>query len=92
MNKKVVGGTLNILVHYVDTCASAFLMLSSAIFSNEIVSGSFLIKKVCFCVPTTTAKLILFLNHMNKKVIGGTLNVLVHNIDASAPDPSHVVL
>ena len=69
-----------------------YLMLSSAIFSNEIVSSSFLIKKACFCVHTTTAKLILLLNHMNKKVIGGTHNVLVHNMDASAPDLSDVVL
>ena len=69
-----------------------YLMLSSAIFANEIVSGFFLIKKARFSVPTTTAKLILLLNHMNKKVIGGTHNFLVHNMDASAPDPSHVVL
>ena len=67
-------------------------MLSSAIFANEIVSGLFLIKKACFSVPTTTAKLILYLNHIKKKVIEGTHNFLVHNMDSSAPDPEGIVL
>ena len=42
-------------------------------------------------VPTTTAKWILFLNHRNGKVVGGKYNVLVHYVDACAPDPSTVV-
>ena len=68
------------------------LVLLSAILSNEIFCGSFLIKNLVICVPTTLAKRILFLNHMNKKVVGGKHNVLVDYVDASAPDPSGVVL
>ena len=43
------------------------------------------------CVPTTLAKQFLFLNHMNRKVVGGTHNVVVHYVDVSAPNPSGVV-
>ena len=68
------------------------LVLSFATFSNEIFCCSFLIKKACFCVPTTKAKFILFLNHMNKKVVGGKHKVLIHYVDASAPNPSGAVL
>ena len=49
------------------------------------------------CVPSTTvpsppAKWILFLNHRNRKVVGGKHNVLIHYLDICAPDPSSVVL
>ena len=44
------------------------LVLSSATLSNEICCCSFLSKILLFiCVPTTLAKQILFLNHMNRK-------------------------
>ena len=43
------------------------------------------------CVPTTLAKRILFPNHMNKKLVGGKHNVLVHYADASAPDSEGAV-
>ena len=37
-------------------------------------------------VPTTTARQILFLNHMNRKVVGGKHNDLVYYLDVSAPN------
>ena len=53
----------------------------------------FLIKNpVVFCVPTTPGTWISFPNHMNRKVVGGKHNVLRHFADASAPNPSSVVL
>ena len=49
-------------------------------------------KNIVICVPTTLAKQILFRNHMNKKLVGGKHNVLVHYADVSASDPIGVVL
>ena len=51
-------------------------------------------QKSCFiCVPPTTfVKRILFLNRMNKKVVGGKHNGLVHYVDVFAPNPSGAVL
>ena len=46
----------------------------------------------CVCVCALTAKQILFLNHRNRKVVGGAHNVLVHYIDDFAPNLSGVVL
>ena len=66
-------------------------VLSVAVLSNEIFCGSFLTKNLVICVPTTLAKQILFHNHMNKNVVGGKNNVLIHYADASAPDPEGVV-
>ena len=43
-------------------------------------------------VPTTLAKQILFCNHMNRKVVGGKCNVLIHYIDPSTLNLSSVVL
>ena len=48
--------------------------------------------KIMLCVPTTLAKSILFCNHRDRKVVGGKHNVLVHSVDASAPDPSGIVV
>ena len=45
---------------------------------------------IIICVPTTLAKRIFFGNHMNKKVVGGKHNVLVHYVDVYAP--THLVL
>ena len=67
------------------------LVLSSATLSNETFCGSSLIKNLVICVPTTLAKQILFLNHMDRKVVGGKHNVLVHYVDVCAPDSSSVV-
>ena len=69
-----------------------YLVLSSATLSNEIFCVSFLVKNHVFCVPATTAKQILFLNHMDINVVGGKDNVLVHYVDVCAPDSSGVVL
>ena len=33
-----------------------------------------------------------FLNNRNRKVVGGTHNVLVHYVDVSAPESSGIVL
>ena len=59
--------TMRMLVHLTH------MVLSSATISNEIFCGSSLIKSLVVCVPSTTllAKLILFCNHRNKKVVGG---------------------
>ena len=70
----------------------AYLMLFSAALSYEIFCGSFLIKNLVIFVCLTAAKQILFLNHRNGKVVGGKHNVLVHYLNASAPDPSDVFL
>ena len=49
-------------------------------------------KIMLFFVPAIIALWILFLNHTNRKVVGGKHNVLVHNVDVCAPDPTDVVL
>ena len=61
----------------------AYLVLSSATLSNEKFGCS---------VRASTAKRILFLNHRNRKVVGGTHNVLVHFVDDCAPNLSNVIL
>ena len=91
-DRKDVGGKHNALVHYVDASAPTHLVLSSATLSNEIFCGTFLIKNLVICVPTTLAKRIFFHNHMYKKVVGGKHNVLVHYVDDCAPNLSGVVL
>ena len=68
------------------------LVLSFASLSNKIFCGSFLIENLAICVPTTLAKQVLFLNHINKKVVWGKHIVLVHYVNACAPDPSAVLL
>ena len=70
-----------------------FLWLSSATLSNEILCGSFLIENLIIFVPAIKAKWILVLcNHSDRKVVGGKHNVLVLYVDASALNPSGVVL
>ncbi|OEU11808.1 hypothetical protein FRACYDRAFT_244932 [Fragilariopsis cylindrus CCMP1102] len=44
------------------------------------------------CVPTTLAKQILFLNHMNRKVVGGKHNIILDYEHISAPGLFGVVL
>ena len=94
MNKKVVGGKHDVLIHYADANApdSSGIVICNP-FKRDILC-SFLIKNlvIFLCVPTTLAKQILFSNYMNKKVVGGKHNVLIHYVDASAPDSSGVVL
>ena len=69
------------------------LVLSSDTLSNEICCGSlFLIQNHCVCVLATKVKWILFLNHMNRKVLGDRYNFLVHYVDASSTSLSGVVL
>ena len=90
--QKVVEGKLNVLVHYVDISAiSLFDVVPYNPFKWDILWFIFE-QKSFFCVPTTLAKQILFHNHRNKKLVGGIYNVLVHYMDASAPDPSGIVL
>ena len=49
--------------------------------------------KPCFFVRLPQQRNeILFLNHRNSKVVGGKHNLLVHYVNASAPNPSGVVL
>ena len=67
-------------------------LFSVATLSNEIFCGASLIKNLVICVPTTLAKQILFLNHMDRKVVGGKHNVLVYYVNASATDPAGVIL
>ena len=43
-------------------------------------------------VPTTTAKSSLLFNHRNKKVVGGKHKVLVHYVEATAPNQKRVLL
>ena len=91
----MVGGKHNVLLHYVDVYAPTHLVLSSVTISNEIFCCSlFLIQNhvIIICVPTTLAKRIVFGNHMNKKVVGGIQNVLVHYLNVYAPDLSDVIL
>ena len=74
-------------VHTVCACVH-----SSCFFRWDIflfISGR---KSGCVCVCALTAKKILFLNHRNRKVVGGAHNVLVHYIDDFAPNLSGVVL
>ena len=51
-----------------------------------------LIKNHVVCVPSTPAELISLRNHKDRKVAGGKHDGLVLYVDASAPNPSGVVL
>ena len=84
-NRKVVGGKHNILVHYVDKSAP---ILFGVVLCNPIkwdmlwfISGQ---KSWYFCVPAIKVKWILFLNHRNRKVVGGKHNDLVHYVNVCA--------
>ena len=91
-NRKVVGGKQNVLVHYMDISApDPFGIVLCNPFKWDILC-SFLIKNHVVCVPTITAKCILFHNHEEIEVVGGTHNVLVHFLDAFAPDLAGVVI
>ena len=68
------------------------MVLSSATLSNEIFYCSSLSENLVVCVPSTTAKQILFSNHRNRSVVGGKHNVLIYHLDASALNPYSVVL
>ena len=52
----------------------------------------FLIQNLVIFVCETTAKRILFLNHRNRKDVGGKHNLLVHYVDVSAPNPFGIVV
>ena len=69
---------------------------SGAIFCNPFkwdILYSFLIKNyVVVFLPSTPAKWISSRNHKYRKVVGGKHNVVVLYVDASAPNPSGVVL
>ena len=91
-NRKVVGGKRNVLVHYVDVCAPD---LSGVVFCNPFkwdILLFILIENHVFCVPSTTGKWISFHKHMNRKVVGGKHNVLLHYVDSNAPNPTGIVL
>ena len=77
--------TLWMLVH------PTHLVLSSETLSNEIFCGIWT-ENLAVCVSTSLAKQMLFHNPMNKKVVGGTHNILVHFVDVSTPNPSGVVI
>ena len=47
---------------------------------------------IFLCVPATKAKWILFLNHRNRKVLGGKHNISVYYVNACASDSCGVVL
>ena len=92
--RKVVGGKHSVLVLYVNASASnpsCFVLCNP--FKWDIFY-SFLIKNqvVVVCVPSTPWKQILYINHRNRKVVGVKHNVLVHFVNASAPDQAGVVL
>ena len=91
MNRKVVGGKHNVLVHYVEVCAPN---LSDVLISNPFIWDILwfiLVKNLVICVPATLAKWILFHNHRNKKRVGGKHNVLVHYVNVCAPDPAGIL-
>jgi hypothetical protein len=63
-----------------------YLVLFYGTLSNEIFCGSFiLIENLVVCVPSTTVKQILFLNHRNRKVVGGKDSVLEYYMDLVHP-------
>ena len=62
------------------------LVLSFATRSNENLLLFILTENLDIFVPGTTAKQILSLNHRNRKDVGGKHNVLVHYVNASAPN------
>ena len=90
-NRKVVGGQHNVPVQYVNVCApNPAGVVQWNPFKWDIL-WFILIQNLVICVPTTLAKRILSPNHMNKKVVGGKSNVLIHYVDVCAPDPFDVV-
>ena len=92
MNKKVVGGKHNVLVHHVDVSAPS---PSGTVVCNPFkkdILCSFMNQNHVFCVPATKEKWILFLNHRNRKVVGGKHNVVVYYVDIYAPDLAGLVL
>ena len=60
--------------------------------SDEIFCCSFLVKNLVVCVRASTAKQIVFLNHRNRNVVGGTHNVQVHYVNNGALNLSGDVL
>ena len=90
-NRKNVGGKHNILVHCVNIYAP---VLAGVVLWNPFkwdILWYILIKNLVIFVPTTLVERILFPNHMNKKIVGGKYNFLVHYADASALIPFVVV-
>ena len=79
-NRKVVGGKHNVLLIYVDVRA---LDPSGVVLYNPFFWD---------IMYSTPAKWIPFCNHKNRKVVGGKHNVLVLYVNASAPNPSGVVI
>ena len=67
------------------------LVLSCATLSNKIFCCSFLIK-ILFFVCVHQQQNDFFLNHKNRKVVGGKHNILVHYVYVCALDPSGAVL
>ena len=95
MKRNAVGGKHNVLIHYVDASApdSSGVVLCNT-FKWDILWFIFLIKNLVIfvCVPATKGEWILLLNHWSRKVVGDKHNVLVHYVDASAPNPFGVVV
>ena len=90
---KVVGGKRNVLLHYGDVSTpvpSGFVLCNP--FKWDILWFISDQESCFFCVHAIKAKWILFLNHMNRKVVGCQHNVLVYYVDVSAPDLFGVVL
>ena len=89
-----VGGTHNVLVHFVLDSAPnlSSVVLPLQPFQMREVCCSVLIKNYTVCVPAITVKWILCSNHRYRKVVGGRHNVLVHYVDDSAPNLSSAVL
>jgi hypothetical protein len=48
--------------------------------------------KIMFFVCATTVEQIIFLDHMNRKLVGGKHNVIVYYVNVCAPDPPDVVV
>ena len=91
-NIKLVEGNYNVLVHYKNANSlNPECVVVCNPFKGDIL-WFILIKNLVVCVPSTTADGNLFNNHRNKKGVGGNTNVLVHYVDASAPEPEGVVL
>ena len=62
------------------------LVLSYGTLSNEIFCGS------CYLCAYNISKTNLFLNHMDRKLVGGTHNIILHYVHISAPGLFGVVL
>ena len=91
--RKVVGGTHNVLILYVNASApnpSGVVLCN--LFKWDILLFILIKNHVVVFVPSTTAKWISSRNHRNRNGVGGKHNVLILYVNASAPDPSSVVL